>query len=53
MAVTTGPVFADGNIVIDADIPRLAAHSCYWGKHRGQDKGTNKMHEVIIEEFFR
>ncbi len=42
----------DGNILIDVDVPRSAAHSCYWGENQGKGKGTNKMYEIIIEEFF-
>ena len=47
------PDIKDGNILIDAKVPRTAAHSCYWGEHQGKDKGTNKMYEIIIKEFFR
>lgn len=32
---------------------KLRAHSCYWGKHLGEKKGTNEMYEVIIKEFFQ
>ena len=52
------PGSEDGNILIDENddkkkkISRMAAHSYYWGAHLGEGKGTNKMYEVILEEFF-
>ncbi len=44
---------SQGNIRIDANVPMAAAHSCYWGKHQGENKGTNQMYESIIKEFFQ
>jgi len=41
----------DGNILIDLEVSKLAAHNSYWGEHQGKDKGTNQMYETIIEEF--
>ena len=42
----------DGNILIKKDVPRLAAHGCYWGSHLGEKKGTDQMQKTIVAEFF-
>lgn len=42
----------DGNIKIKKHFSKLRAHSCYWGEHQGEKKGTNEMYETIIKEFF-
>lgn len=44
---------SQGNIRIVANVPMAAAHSCYWGRHQGENKGTNQMYESIIKEFFQ
>ena len=41
-----------GNIEIKKHFSKLRAHSCYWGEHQGEKKGTNEMYEAIIKEFF-
>ena len=43
----------DGNIPIKKDFSKISAHGCYWGKHQGDDKGTNEVYEAIIKEFFQ
>ncbi|MFC1920198.1 hypothetical protein ACFLYQ_00555 [Chloroflexota bacterium] len=43
----------DGNIEITDDFKLSVAHGCYWGAYLGANKGTNQMHETIIEEFFK
>jgi hypothetical protein len=42
----------DGNIEIKKHFSKLRAHSCYWGEHQGEKKGTNEMYNIIIKEFF-
>ena len=41
----------DGNIRIDDEMKVMTAHGCYWGEQQG--KGSSKMQEAIITEFFR
>jgi len=40
-------------IEITGHFSKLRAHSCYWGEHLREKKGTNEMYEVIIKEFFQ
>ncbi len=42
----------DGNIAIEDDFSKLAAHGCYWGAYQGTKKGTDQMQQAIIAEFF-
>ncbi|MHA2065778.1 MAG: hypothetical protein ACXABY_15495 [Candidatus Thorarchaeota archaeon] len=43
----------DGNIELKEHFSKLRAHSCYWGAHLGEKKGTNEMYEAVIKEFFQ